>query len=155
MTKDYYRSCASIVVLKKSPNGYKVLLLRKPRKKDAWQLPQGGVEEGETVSEAAVRELKEEANIDTTVIQESGLIYQYDYPASYRKFRPDNVCGQKIEFVFAQVDPSVTVEVDNHEIDAYVWVSPEDVGRYIKRKEYLSLLQELIQDALNLVGSTS
>ena len=53
---DVYRSAASILVLKpvdvclpggKCETVYQILLLHKPRKKDAWQLPQGGVEGGE------------------------------------------------------------------------------------------------------------
>ncbi len=146
--QDVYRSAASIVVLKPVSEGeFQVLLLHKPRKKDAWQLPQGGCEAGETMLQAALRELQEEAGIsDVRVVGESKKIYQYDFPLSFRRFRPDHVCGQKIGFVFAISPADTVVTVDNKEVDQFVWVYPGQIKQYIKRKEYLSLVHELIQE---------
>ncbi|NOS68279.1 MAG: NUDIX domain-containing protein, partial [Candidatus Peribacteraceae bacterium] len=92
---------------------YQILLLHKPRKKDAWQLPQGGVEGDENVTEAALRELKEEAGLDgCRVLGVSERVYQYDFPESFRRFRPDNVKGQRIEYVFALAPKDAIVTVD-------------------------------------------
>ena len=153
MSEDYYRSCASVVVIRKSDD-FEVLLVHKPRKKDDWQLPQGGVEEGEEVEQAVLRELKEEAGIDARIIKKSGEVYQYDFPESYRRFRPDNVCGQRIEYVFATVSDDQEVKVDDDEIDKYAWVIPQNLPKYLKRKEYLKLVQNLAQEGINLLGST-
>ena len=49
--EDCYRQAASLLVLRPAATakaGYELLLLHKPRKRDVWQLPQGGKEEGET-----------------------------------------------------------------------------------------------------------
>ena len=144
---DTYRSAASILVLRPSPEGkgrepYQILLLHKPRKRDAWQLPQGGVEAGETIGTAACRELKEEAGVeDITLFGESDRIYQYDFPPSFRRFRPDDVCGQKISFVFALAPKDLQVSVDGKEVDRHLWVSLQELSLYIKRKEYLILIQ--------------
>lgn len=153
MTKDIYRSCASVAVFRSKKNGgYEMLLVHKPRKNDAWQLPQGGCEEGETVEEAAVREVREEAGITPQLIDTSDYVYQYDFPKSYRRFRPDNVCGQRIEYVFATVEPDTEVTVDEEEIDRYVWVTADEIGGYIKRKEYLELAQKLYADGVALLS---
>ncbi len=149
---DVYRQCASILVFRPAADGgYEFLLLHKPRKNDAWQLPQGGCEGGETVEEAAVRELQEEAGMTVDVLGRSALEYQYDFPASYRRFRPDNVCGQRVRFVFARVGGGQEVQVDRKEIDAYAWVRVADLGRYIRRAEYLDTLQRLAAEGLLLL----
>ncbi|MDD5026493.1 MAG: NUDIX hydrolase [Candidatus Peribacteraceae bacterium] len=152
---DVYRSCASIAVLRPaeqcSPTAcmptFEMLLLHKPRKNDAWQLPQGGREKGETIEQAAVRELQEEAGITATVLGKSEHVYQYQFPASYRRFRPDNVCGQRVEFIMALVDASTHVQVDNREIDAFVWVKPSELSQYLKRVEYRKIAQAVMEEA--------
>lgn len=155
---DVYRICASVVLLRRKetgvegvPTAYEVLLLRKPRKRDAWQLPQGGAEAGETVEQAALRELHEEAGIHARVIGRSAKVYQYEFPASYRRFRPDNVRGQRISFVFVTQDGSEPVQVDNKEITAHAWVSLEHVASYLKRKRYMSLVHALLIEALHAI----
>ncbi|OIO53813.1 hypothetical protein AUJ46_04235 [Candidatus Peregrinibacteria bacterium CG1_02_54_53] len=146
MSKDVYRHCASVVVFRRAPNGTEVLLLRKPRKNDAWQLPQGGVESGETTEEAALRELHEEAGITAHLLGTSARIYQYDYPPSYRRFRPDNVRGQRIAFVFAEAEENVQITVDGKEINDFIWVPKTDLPKYIKRKEYRELIRALVDE---------
>lgn len=162
MTEDIYRNCASIAVFRPSsvcsPDGcgtvYEMLLVHKPRKNDAWQLPQGGCEKGETVEEAAIREIEEEAGIKPNIVDTSEHVYQYDFPKSYRRFRPDNVCGQRVEYVFATADADVKVQVDDEEIDEFVWVLPEQIPQYIKRKEYLDLVTKLYDDGIALLRSS-
>ena len=51
-----YRLNAGIVVFNKQG---KVLICRRKGWSDAWQFPQGGIDEGETAKEAAIRELRE------------------------------------------------------------------------------------------------
>lgn len=153
--KEVYRSAASVLVLRPEvgrQGQFHVLLLHKPRKRDAWQLPQGGREEGETVDEAALRELMEEAGIKSAkLLGHSRAVYQYDFPASYRRFRPDHVKGQRIEFIFALVAPDVRVTVDRKEVDRFVWVRPDQLNLYVKRKEYLELVRKVYREAKNFL----
>ncbi|HVW66808.1 MAG TPA: NUDIX hydrolase [Candidatus Peribacteraceae bacterium] len=153
--QDTYRQAASLLLLRPAPTttGYELLLLHKPRKRDAWQLPQGGVEEGETAEQCALRELHEEAGItDVTVLGKSDLVYQYNFPQSYRRFRPDHICGQHIQYVFATTPRETEVKVDGVEIDKYLWIQPSEIGQYLKRKEYLSLVQKLLKEAMEKVN---
>ena len=39
-----------------------------------WCLPGGGIEQGETPAEAAIRELKEECCVDGTIVRETGIV---------------------------------------------------------------------------------
>lgn len=150
---DCYRECASLLLFRPragKPGVLEILVLRKPRKRDAWQLPQGGVEEGETTEQAALRELREEAGIGARIIGVSKRCYKYDFPPSYRRFRPDNVCGQCIRFVFAVPSDESPVQVDGKEIDEHVWILPEQLPRYVKRRAYLQLVQQLVEEAKKL-----
>ena len=159
---DVYRRAASILVLRPvevcKPGGvcetvYQILLLHKPRKKDAWQLPQGGVEAGEDVTQAALRELQEEAGLSgCRVIGTSERVYQYDFPASYRRFRPDNVKGQHISFIFALAPKDAVVTVDNKEVDGSVWIDLSQVPQYVKRGEYVEIVNGLYDEARRLIG---
>jgi putative (di)nucleoside polyphosphate hydrolase len=165
MPEETYRRAASVLLLRPSsvckPGGecediYHILLLHKPRKGDAWQLPQGGVEKGETIEQAALRELKEEAGITgSRVLGGSERVYQYDFSQSYRRFRPDNVRGQKIGYVFALAPENARVQVDEKEIDSYAWVDQTTLGQYIKRKEYLKLVEELLEEGIALAKARS
>lgn len=144
-----YRHAASIVVLKKVEDGFEVLLLHKPRKRDAWQLPQGGMEEGETIEQTALRELNEEAGVqNVTVIGQSEKFYQYDFPSSFKRFRGDSLKGQHISFIFAIAPEQTQVMVDNKEINGHVWVRPKQLGFYMKRAVYLDLVRKLVAEAI-------
>ena len=152
---DVYRQAASLLLLRPASGSgdiaafpYEILLLHKPRKRDAWQLPQGGIEAGEGVAQAALRELQEEAGIaNAQLLAESAEVYQYDFPTSYRRFRPDHVCGQRIRFAIAMAPAETPVTVDTREVDQYVWVTPDQVRQYIRRLPYLELTHRLIGES--------
>ena len=65
------RACAAI--LKEG----KVLMVRhKTPSSTYWTLPGGGWEEGETIEQTAIREVKEETGLDAEVVQ---LLFEEDY----------------------------------------------------------------------------
>lgn len=151
-TPKTHRPCVSIALL--NPEG-NVLLVHKPRKHDAWQIPQGGIEpfdfaqgkEGESVKEAARRELREETGIELhTPLTVSRHSYQYDYPQGFIRAKKPRFAGQHLTFVAATVPHDTPVKVDQRELDTYQWVSPSDLGKYLKRKEYLEVVQKVIQE---------
>ncbi|MFZ3577782.1 NUDIX hydrolase [Virgibacillus sp. DJP39] len=62
-------SAATIVINEEG----KLLLIKGPRR--GWEMPGGQVEEGESLSDAAIRETKEESGIDVEIVKYCG-IYQ-------------------------------------------------------------------------------
>jgi putative (di)nucleoside polyphosphate hydrolase len=160
MNPHTHRPCVSVAVF--NPEG-RILLVHKPRKRDAWQLPQGGIEpfdsvypehsrgaqgkEGESLEAAAKRELREETGIELRApLTISQYHYQYDYPPGFIRAKKPRFAGQHLAFVAATVPRETPVKVDQRELDTYRWVHPAELGKYLKRKEYLELVKKVIRE---------
>lgn len=79
-----YRRCAGIIVFNRDK---KVLICaRKDQSSLRWQFPQGGINEGESVLEAALRELEEETSIRSVkpVYTQDGF-FRYHFPDFVKK----------------------------------------------------------------------
>ncbi len=127
-----------------------VLIVHKPRKNDAWQIPQGGIEEGETMEEAARRELMEETGVTVEgELHRSQHHYQYDYPAGFIRAKHPRFKGQRLDFFVAFVPRSLSVQVDKRELDQYLWIDPADLPKYLKRKEYREVVEKVIEEYRN------
>ena len=143
-----HRACVSMILLREVENGEtEVLIVHKPRKRDAWQIPQGGIEEGETVMEAAKRELQEETSI---TLHEDPLpskeFYQYDYPAGFKKSQKPKYNGQHLTFVVAKVPRETAVIVDKRELDAFKWIHPRELPKYLRRENYRRVVEAAIAE---------
>ena len=146
-----YRQCVAVALLRPafacSPSGceqlVEVLLVHKPRGADDWQLPQGGIESDETREHAAIRELSEEIGLQLPADQvflTTTAVYQYDYPRSFVLKTHPPYRGQRVEFLGLRAPEGLRVTVDGDELDAHLWVLPHDLGKHIRRKEYLEFI---------------
>ncbi len=117
---------------------------------DAWQMPQGGIDDDEQPREAAFRELKEEIGTDKAqIIAESKTWLRYDLPPDLRQRWNNRWRGQQQKWFvmrFQGVDADINVATEHREFSAWKWVSIEHLPDLIvsfKRQLYLDLLQEL------------
>lgn len=86
---DELKAGVAVIIL----NGEKQVLLQKRADVELWGIPSGHIEIGETVSEAAIREVKEETNLDIRIKK---LIGVYSEPNSQVFAYPN---GKVVHFI--------------------------------------------------------
>ena len=143
-----YRPGVGLMVL--SPEGLVFVARRIDMPSEAWQMPQGGIDEGETPEQAALREFREEVGTDKVeIIAESERWLSYDLPEELLprlwggRFRGQN---QKWFLVrFTGTDDDIDIATENPEFLDWKWVELETIPDLIvpfKRRLYEDLVAE-------------
>jgi putative (di)nucleoside polyphosphate hydrolase len=117
---------------------------------EGWQMPQGGIDEGETPQQAGLREMKEEIGTDKAVIlREHSEWLAYDLPphllgvALHGRYR-----GQKQKWLamrFTGEDSDINVATPEPEFAQWKWLAVEALPRLIvpfKRDTYAKVIAE-------------
>jgi len=116
----------------------------------AWQMPQGGIDPGETPREAALRELKEEVGTGKAeILAESAVWHHYDLPPEVAgRMWQGRYRGQRQKWFalrFTGSDTDIDLATEHPEFDAWEWVRPEQLPELIvpfKRQIYRDVLAE-------------
>jgi putative (di)nucleoside polyphosphate hydrolase len=119
-------------------------------KEDAWQMPQGGIEPGESPREAALRELLEEIGTDDVeVLAETTRWLYYDVPQELaQKAWARRWQGQRqkwLVMLFKGQDSSINLATEHPEFNAWRWVPLQELSALavsFKRRLYLNVLGE-------------
>jgi putative (di)nucleoside polyphosphate hydrolase len=144
-----YRPGVGIVLLNREGKVWVGRRIDMPPGLSAWQMPQGGIDAGETPRQAALRELFEETGTDKAdIIAESGQWLRYDLPDIIRTGWRRRFRGQRQKwFVMRFVGDDSDININGHEaeFDAWKWVEPVELPELIvefKRPVYIALLEE-------------
>ena len=112
---------------------------------DAWQMPQGGLDEGEDVLECAYRELEEETGIarrHVEIIARAPEELYYDLPPELiGKVWKKNWRGQRQTWFLARFtgeEKDVNIQTAEPEFRDWKWADPHDIpGMIVPFKEQL------------------
>ena len=117
-----------------------------------WQMPQGGIDQGEDPKVAALRELYEETGVSSaSIIAESKDWIRYDLPpeavgkALKGKFRGQEQKWFAMRFTGDEREISLSLEGHKPEFDAWRWATASEVLDEIvgfKRDSYRAVLEE-------------
>jgi putative (di)nucleoside polyphosphate hydrolase len=143
-----YRPCVGIMLLNR--RGEIFVARRIDIATEAWQMPQGGIDEGEDLRAAAFRELKEEIGTDKAeILAESKDWLRYDLPAELLETaRHGPWRGQRQKWFvmrFTGEDSDINLATEHPEFSAWKWVDVRELPGLIvsfKRQVYLDLVSE-------------
>ena len=119
-----------------------------------WQMPQGGIDAGESPEEAALRELEEEIGIShklVKVLEETEDWIYYDFPPDLKKRLGGPYIGQRQKWFalrFTGSDGDVRLDLHTPEFDAWRWAELGDLPGLIipfKRASYEAVATRFAQ----------
>lgn len=142
-----YRPCVGIVLINR--HGH-IFTGQRRDTPSAWQMPQGGIDPGESVRDAVFRELKEETGTDKAkIIAKTPDWLTYELPAKIAnkrwggRFHGQAQIWAAMRFMGEDADIDIEAHGKHAEFSIWRWSTPESVARDIvdfKREIYREVL---------------
>lgn len=123
------KSCGCIVF-----DGDKILLVKQTQ--GHWGIPKGHVEQNETEQETAIREVKEETNIDVEIEGEGRYTENYVTDKGVQK--------EVVYFIAKKVGGNL--EAQEAEIKEIEWLNPKEALERVTYDDTRNLLKKALQD---------
>jgi putative (di)nucleoside polyphosphate hydrolase len=146
----YYRPGVGIMLLSRHGLVFVGHRIQMPRSLPRWQMPQGGIDAGETPRQAVLRELREEIGTGRAeILAESVRWFQHDVPEAIAQ----GVMGGRYRgnhqkwfaMRFTGTDADINLATDHPEFDAWRWISREQLPELVApfmRRLYIDVLAE-------------
>ncbi|MEM6679528.1 MAG: RNA pyrophosphohydrolase [Pseudomonadota bacterium] len=145
-----YRPCVGLMLL--DGRGHIFAGQRVDNHADAWQMPQGGIDKGESPREAALRELTEETGIAperVEILRESDRWHEYDLPTHLVprlwKGRYRGQTQRWFALRFLGIDDEIRLDAHEQEFRTWTWMAPDElISRIVpfKRDTYGAVFAE-------------
>jgi len=148
--KEKYRPNVSICLINKNNE---VFLIERAGSPGHWQLPQGGIDEGEKVEPAARRELNEESGIKSVkLLQIGGFKFKYKFPYAHPGYNNDYIGQEQTPVYFQFLGSDGEIKLNLREASGYQWVALNDLVNTVfpVRQEYTKLVYDELKKILKL-----
>jgi putative (di)nucleoside polyphosphate hydrolase len=144
----FYRPAVGIMLLNPAGLAFIGRRIDMPAGLAAWQMPQGGIDPGETPRQAAFRELNEEVGTDKAeILAETRGWLHYDLPSDIApRMWSGRWRGQRQKWFLMRStgeDSDINPATEHPEFDAWEWVEPCRLPELIvpfKRRLYVAVL---------------
>ena len=145
-----YRRCVGLMIVNHERKIFTAQ--RRDFRSEAWQMPQGGIEKGENLEEAAFRELNEETSLTNSTVKIlaiSKIWTKYDLPDSLipqlwnGKYRGQIQKWFLLQFLGS--DANININTNSPEFSDWRWSTKEDLVKFIvpfKRNTYKKIVVE-------------
>ena len=156
-----YRPGVGIMLLSRDGLAFIGRRIRMPAGLARWQMPQGGIDAGETRRQAALRELREEIGIDRpdVLAKSQGWLYHEVPDEIAQGMMGGRYRGNRQKWFamrFTGTDADINLATEHPEFDAWEWVSPEQLPELVApfmHSLYLDILAEFREFWLEPAGS--
>lgn len=138
-------SCGCVVFDKETHS--KVLIVFE-KGRNFWGFPKGHIEEGETEIETALREVKEEVNLDVKILDE-----KYRYVVNYI-IEDKQIDKTSVFYIAEPVDDGMNLNNQEAEIEDSKWVTVEDAFNILTFENTKEVLEKACKDIKELSGET-
>ena len=149
--KNFRPNVAAIILSSKYPQKCEIFIASRIDISNAWQFPQGGIDDGESIKEALFRELEEEIGTrDVEIIAEYPTWVSYEFPPIIaQKMYPYDGQKQKYYLVKLKKGAKININTETPEFSEYKFVSSKEIYEHItffKRTVYKQVLKHFKQE---------